>query len=41
MKRELPSRRNRGRPQRRIMDVVKMAMQRVGVAEKDATDRER
>lgn len=38
---ELPSRRKRGRRQRRFMDVVKGDIQKVDVTEEDARDRVR
>lgn len=38
---ELPTKRKIGRPQRRFIDLVKEAMQRVDVTEKDAWDRVR
>lgn len=36
---ELPGRRKTGRPQRRLMDVVKEEMKRVGEIEEDRGDR--
>lgn len=38
---ELPGRRKKGRPQRRLMDVGMEDMQRVGATEEDAEDRVR
>lgn len=35
---ELPDRRKRGRHQRRLIDVVKEDVQKVGVTEEDARD---
>ena len=41
LKTELPGRRQRRRPKRRFMDVVREEMQRVGVREEDAKDRKK
>ena len=41
MEMELPGRRRRGRPKRRVMDAVREDMREVGVTEKDAMERRR
>ena len=41
LKMELPGRRQRGRPKRRFMDMVREDMHIVGVGEEDAEDMER